>query len=59
VVIDSFFPKKAVPTAPVPASGANIVAERHWFMGTSLCEKTLSDGALCGRVQLDPIHFGN
>jgi MoxR-like ATPase len=60
VVIDAFFPKKAV-AAPVDATGATIVTERHWFMGPqgSTCEKVLTDGALCSRVLADPIHFGN
>ena len=61
VVIDSFFPKKAVPVAPTPAVGATIVAERHWYMGPqgSTCEKVMSDGAQCSRVLADPVHFGN
>ncbi len=61
VVIDAFFPKVAKPVAPTAGVGANIVAERHWFMGPpgSTCEKVLSDGALCSRVQMDPIHYGN
>lgn len=61
VVIDAFFPKKAVPVAPADASGATIVTERHWFMGPtgSTCEKVLTDGAQCSRVLGDPIHFGN
>ena len=60
VVIDSFFPKKPVSTTPTATVGATIVTERHWFIGGSvLCEKVLTDGALCGRVQPDPIHFGS
>jgi hypothetical protein len=58
VVIDAHFPKVPVPSAPV-TSGANIIAERHWFAGTALCTAVLSDGAPCSRVQVDPIHFGN
>lgn len=58
VVIDSQFPKKPEPTAPVAPTGATIVTERHWFMGTTLCGKVLADGAPCGRAQADPIHFG-
>jgi MoxR-like ATPase len=62
VVIDSFFPKKPVPSAPVDTTGAaTIVTERHWMVGdqSGLCQKVLTDGAPCSRVLQDPIHFGN
>jgi MoxR-like ATPase len=59
VVIDAHFPKKPVPSAQTASTAANIVAERHWFAGTILCTAVLSDGAPCGRVVQDPIHFGN
>jgi MoxR-like ATPase len=62
VVVDSQFPKNAVPSAP-PAAGspAFIVAERHWFTGINgaPCLYTFSSGTeVCARDTNDPIHFG-
>jgi MoxR-like ATPase len=61
VVIDAFFPKVAKPVAPTEASPANIVAERHWFVGPTgaACQKVLSDGTPCGNLLESAVHFGN
>jgi MoxR-like ATPase len=60
VVIDAFFPKKAVATAPAEANPATIVTERHWFMGPvgHACQKTLSDGTTCGNLLQSAVHYG-
>jgi hypothetical protein len=60
VVIDSQFPKVAVPTAPSTTTPAAIVAERHWFMGQAAsCSKVLTNGNVCGYPKVAPIHFGS
>ena len=61
VLVDTQFPKRPEPVAPVQPSPASITVGQHWFHGSGTHCEFIATGTYmeCGRPLADPIHFGN
>jgi MoxR-like ATPase len=59
VVVDTQFPKVPVPSAPTPGNPAMFITERHYYSSISGadCDYLFSDGSVCNRQHVDPIHL--
>jgi MoxR-like ATPase len=61
VLVDTQFPKRPEPVAPVKPTPASITVGQHWFHGSGTgCEFVATGTYLeCGMPKAHPIHFGS
>jgi MoxR-like ATPase len=61
VLVDTQFPKRPEPVAPVKPTPASITVGQHWFHGSGTGCEFVATGTYmqCGMPLASPIHFGN